>query len=362
MRFIKKLPDVSELTEKYPLSKNLIENRKRRIIEIEGILSGEDNRKLLLVGPCSADREDAVIDFVSRLSTVQEKLRDMFVIVPRVYTSKPRTNGSGYKGLLHNPTSNNEHDDLLAGVIATRQMHLHVIQETGMFCVDEMLYPESIYYILDLLAYVAIGARSVEDQGHRLAASGVQIPVGMKNPTSGDLSVLFNAITAAQQAHSLIYRGWEVRTDGNPYAHAILRGYQDISGKSQANYHYENMLEMYDMYCKSNTKNMSVIVDCSHGNSNKHYDEQIRIAEEVFWMLVNYSDLNRLIKGIMIESYIEDGAQLVGGGIYGKSITDPCLGWDKTFKLLFKLHDYMSEKRKDEVLSKSIHKKERAVI
>ena len=341
MRFIRKLPEVDELINKYPLSTKQIENRHMKIKEIEDVLCGNNNRKLLLVGPCSADREDAVVDYVSRLAKIQGEVKDKFLIIPRVYTSKPRTNGMGYKGLLHRPSINNENDDLLTGVIATRQMHLRVIQKTGMFCVDEMLYPESIYYILDLLAYVAIGARSVEDQGHRLVASGLCIPVGLKNPTSGDLNVLLNSVSAAQKKHSLIYRGWEVKTEGNQYAHAILRGYCDINGKTQTNYHYEDIREIYDIYQKTNLKNMSVIVDCNHDNSNKHYDEQIRIAKEVLWVSVNYPELDKLIKGIMLESYIEDGSQLVGGGVYGKSITDPCLGWEKTEKLIRDLYEYL---------------------
>jgi 3-deoxy-7-phosphoheptulonate synthase len=339
VRFIRRLPEVERLIEQFPLSALQMESRRKRIGEIEEILCGKDRRKLLLIGPCSADREDAVIDYVSRLSGIQDEVKDKFLIIPRVYTSKPRTNGMGYKGLLHRPSSKDAHDDLLAGVIAIRQMHLHVIQQTGIFCVDEMLYPESIYYILDLLVYVTIGARSVEDQGHRLTASGLQLPAGLKNPTSGDLSVLLHSISAAQQPHSLIYHGWEVQTEGNPYAHAILRGYHDASGKLKPNYHYENMLELYDLYQKSNLKNISVIIDCNHGNSNKHYDEQIRIAREIFRMGINYPALNSFIKGIMLESYIEDGAQLIGGGIYGKSITDPCLGWEKTKKLIFDLAD-----------------------
>ncbi|MCL1884777.1 MAG: 3-deoxy-7-phosphoheptulonate synthase [Defluviitaleaceae bacterium] len=337
MRYIKKLPEIDELITDYPLSASQVENRKNRIIEVQNILCGKDLRKLLLVGPCSADREDAVVDYMSRLAALQEKIKANFVVVPRVYTSKPRTNGMGYKGLLHQPSSSSDGDDLLAGVIATRRMHLRVIQETGLFCVDEMLYPESIEYTLDLLAYVAIGARSVEDQGHRLTASGLQLPVGLKNPMSGDLNVLINSISATQKKHSMIYRGWEVQTEGNSFAHGIIRGYNDLSGKSRPNYHYETLLEIYDLYRNSNLINMSLIIDCSHGNSNKRYDEQMRIAREIFLTCKNYPELNRFIKGIMIESYIEDGSQLVGGGIYGKSITDPCLGWDKTKKLILEL-------------------------
>ena len=341
MEFVRKLPEVEELIEKYPLSSEQLENRKKRIREIEAILKGQDRRKLLLVGPCSSDREDAVIDYTMRLKSIYEQVRDKILIVPRVYTSKPRTNGMGYKGLLHRPSSQETRDDLLSGVVATRQLHLHVIEQTSMFCIDEMLYPESIYYILDLLAYVAIGARSVENQGHRLAASGLCLPVGMKNPTSGDMSVLLNSLVAAQQPQSVIYRGWEVQTEGNPFAHAIIRGYREVNGKSKANYHYEDLLELYDSYKKSNLKNMSVIVDCSHENSNRRYDEQVRIANEVFSICRNYTALDVMIKGIMLESYIEDGTQLVGEGIYGKSITDPCLGWEKTQRLIFDLYETM---------------------
>ena len=338
MQFIRKLPDAEELIRQYPLSDSQIKDRQKRIYEIEGILSGLDSRKLLLIGPCSADREDSVIDYISRLSLIQEEIRDRLLIIPRVYTSKPRTNAMGYKGMLHRPLSEGLQDDFLAGVTATRQMHLQVIQQTGMYCVDEMLYPESIYYILDLLAYVAIGARSVEDQGHRLVASGLQVPVGLKNPTSGDLSVLIHSVSAAQQPHTMLFRGWEVQTEGNKYAHVILRGYRDISGKSRPNYHYEDLLTLYDLFQKSNLKNIAAIVDCNHDNSNKHYDEQIRIAKEVFGLGRSIPSLNRLIKGIMIESYIEDGTQLIDEKVYGKSITDPCLGWDKTKRLIYDLY------------------------
>ena len=339
MKCIKRLPTVEELKKNYPLSPELKTLRVRKIEEINATLSGKDKRKLLLIGPCSADREDAVIEYVKKLTLLNEKVKDKVLIVPRVYTSKPRTKSLGYKGILHRPNSASSHDDLLAGIIATRNLHLHVIQETGFFCIDEMLYPESVEYFLDLLAYVAVGARSVEDQLHRLTASGLEIPVGMKNPMSGDLDVLLNSIEAAQQEQSLIYRGWEVQTTGNKYAHAILRGFVDRGGHSQPNYHYEDLCLFHDSYKKRNLPNMSVIIDCNHSNSNKHPDEQIRIVHEVLDNCKCNKGLNGFVKGFMVESYLEDGNQLVGGHVYGKSITDACIGWNKTEKLVMDMYD-----------------------
>lgn len=330
MIYIRQLPDVSELVEKYSLPDDLRLSRLNRITEICNILSGKDRRKILCIGPCSADREDAVLEYVRRLSLLNEQVKEKILIVPRVYTSKPRTKGIGYKGILHRPDATSDHDDLLAGIIATRNMHLHVIEETGLFCIDEMLYPESIEYFLDLLVCVAVGARSVENQLHRLTASGLEIPVGMKNPMSGDFNVLLNSIEAAQQKQSLIYRGWEVRTNGNKYAHAILRGYVDRNGNSHPNYHYEDLCLFHDLYRKRNIPNMSVIVDCSHSNSNKNPDEQIRIVKELTTLCKSNKGINDFLKGFMVESYLEDGAQLVGGHAYGKSITDACIGWVKT--------------------------------
>lgn len=335
MEFVKKLPEAELIKQQYPLEKKQIEARKRKIKEIQEVLSGKTNKKIVCVGPCSADREDAVLEYMLRLAKLQEQVKEKLLIVPRVYTSKPRTNGIGYKGLLHRPASGSGEDDLLSGVIAMRKMHLRVIQETGLFCADEMLYPEVLYYILDLLAYVAVGARSVEDQGHRLTASGLEIPVGMKNPTSGDLNILLNSLIAAQYSQVMLYRGWEVHTKGNMFAHAILRGAVDINGKAHPNYHYENLCEFYDKYQKCNLKNMAVMIDCNHGNSGKHYDEQIRIAGELMQLCNKNEILNRFVKGFMIESYLEDGGQMIGEGIYGKSITDPCLGWEKTQHLIW---------------------------
>ena len=337
MKFVRKLPGVDEVTAEYPLSDGLKRKRVDVIRQVEKILSGADRRKLLLIGPCSADREDAVVEYIQRLTGLQEQVKEKFLIVPRVYTGKPRTNGTGYKGMLHRPDSECARDDLYGGLIASRKLHLHVIQQTGMFCVDEMLYPEITYYMLDLLACLTVGARSVEDQEHRLVASGVDVPVGMKNPMSGDISVMLNSIAAAQTRQSMIYRGWEVSTEGNPYTFAILRGYLDGGKRARANYHYENLCELYDKYQAAGLKNISVLVDCNHGNSDKHFERQIRIAKEVAGICDDDRTLGGFVKGLMVESYLEDGAQLVGGGVYGKSITDPCLGWEKTERMILEL-------------------------
>ncbi len=339
MKYIRKLPAVEDIIFKYALTEAQKQNRKNIIKEIEKILSGKSTKKIICIGPCSADREDAILDYISRLAKLQERMQDKFLFIPRVYTSKPRTTGKGYKGLFHRPISSCNHDDILGGVIAMRKIHLHVIQQTGMFCADEMLYPETLQYLLDLLVYIAIGARSVEDQGHRLVASGVEIPVGMKNPTSGDTNILLNAITAAQYPQTLLFGGWEVETDGNLYAHAILRGYSDLNGNMHPNYHYENLCELYDNYQKQNLKNIAVLIDCNHSNSKKQYTEQERIAKDVFYNCRTNQTLNQFIKGIIVESYLEDGAQMIGEGIYGKSITDACIGWEKTANLLEQLYD-----------------------
>ena len=339
MKFVRKLPDADEIIQQYPLTEEQKKKRKCRIREIEQVLSGKSDKKIICIGPCSADREDAVVEYVLKLAKLQEKLEDRFLIIPRVYTSKPRTNGKGYKGLLHRPTVYSGHDDIFSGVIAIRKMQLHIIQQTGMYCADEMLYPEAVYYILDLLAYTAIGARSVENQQHRLTASGLNIPVGMKNPTSGDLEILLNSIISAQYPQSLLYRGWEVKTEGNSYTHAILRGYTDLAGKMHPNYHYEALCDFHDLYQKKNLKNMAVLVDCNHCNSRKHYDEQERIAKEMMTICKENKDLDRFVKGLFIESYLKDGSQMIGEDIYGKSITDPCLGWSRTERLLEELSE-----------------------
>ncbi len=339
MKYIQKLPLVEDVIHEYALTDRQKQARKNCITEIENILSDKSAKKIICIGPCSADREDAVIDYISRLAKIQDKMRDKFLFIPRVYTSKPRTTGKGYKGLLHRPVSAWSHDNILAGVIAMRKMHLHVIQQTGMFCADEMLYPETLQYLMDLLVYIAIGARSVEDQGHRLVASGVEIPVGMKNPTNGDINILLNSVAAAQYPQTLLFGGWEVETDGNPYAHAILRGYSDLNGILHPNYHYENLCELYDRYQKFNLKYPAVLIDCNHSNSKKQYTEQRRIARDVFYNCQADKTLNQFVKGLIVESYLEDGAQMIGEGIYGKSITDACLGWDKTVLLLEELYN-----------------------
>lgn len=337
MKFVEKLPTVEEMQEKYPLTQKQAAEREKVISDIRNILSGNDSRKLLYVGPCSADREDAVLDYVEKLAVLSGKVKDKFLIVPRIYSSKPRTSGMGYKGILHRPVSADQKDDLYSGLIATRKMHLKVVQETGMYGIDEMLYPDAMYYYIDLLASAAVGARSVEDQEHRLLASGLEVPVGMKNPISGDFDVMLNAILAAQHEQSFIYRDWVVKTEGNPYAFAILRGKSDASGASVPNYHYEDICHLYDRYCNFNLRNMAVIVDCNHSNSGKRYEQQIRIAKDVFSSCRYQAGINSFVKGIMLESYLEDGSQMIGNGIYGKSITDPCLGWNKTERLILDL-------------------------
>ncbi|MBO6229356.1 MAG: 3-deoxy-7-phosphoheptulonate synthase [Ruminiclostridium sp.] len=340
MTFNRKLPIPKLIKELYPLSENVAKIKEERDEQIKAIFRGEDKRLLLIIGPCSADREDAVLDYICRLSKVQEKVKDKIFIIPRIYTGKPRTTGEGYKGMLHQPDPNRE-ENMLDGIVAVRRLHTRAIDEAGLVCADEMLYPENYRYLSDILSYNAVGARSVENQEHRLVSSGIDGPVGMKNPTSGDYSVMLNSITAAQSPHMFIYRGWEVTSDGNPYAHAILRGYTNKHGNAIPNYHYEDLNLIYKMYSAKNLKNMSVIVDCNHANSGKQYLEQIRIAKEVLYSKRHSGDLNGFIKGLMIESYIEDGAQKIGEGVYGKSITDPCLGWDKSEKLIYELADVL---------------------
>lgn len=339
MKYIRKIPRAEEITEKYAITREQKIKREQRIEEIRDILSGKSKKKLICIGPCSADREDAILEYCLRLAKLQDKVYDKFLFIPRVYTSKPRTSGTGYKGILHRPIPECQSDNLIAGIIAVRNMHLQVIRQTGLFPADEMLYPETTYYFIDLLAYVTIGARSVEDQGHRLTASGLELPVGLKNPMSGDLATLLNSISATQFPQSMIYRGWEVETEGNPYTHAILRGYLDSSGKMCPNYHYENLCEFFDRYQKVNLKNMAVLVDCNHCNSRKRFAEQIRIAKEIHNICSTNNTLKQFVKGLMIESYIQDGSQMVGEGIYGKSITDACLGWDKTEHLVLDLYN-----------------------
>ena len=336
MFFERKLPIPMETKEMYPLSPALAVIVEQRAQELRDIISGNSDKFLLLIGPCSADNEDSVMEYISRLRKVQERVQEKIFIVPRIYTNKPRTTGEGYMGMLHQPDPG-EKPDLFKGIVAIRELHMRVLSETGFSCADEMLYPENHKYLDDVLAYVTVGARSVEDQQHRLTASGVGIPVGMKNPTGGNIDVMLNAIAAAQHPHSFIYRGWQAHSPGNPYAHAILRGYVDKHGRAVPNYHYENLLQLSEAYEQRLLQNPAVIVDTNHANSGKQYLEQIRIAKEVMHSRHERPEIKRLVKGLMIESYLEDGAQDIGGGCYGKSITDPCLGWEKTERLICEL-------------------------
>ena len=340
MEFKRKLPIPKEIKEQYPVTAEIEKIKETRDKEIKDIFEGKDDRFVLIIGPCSADHDDSVIDYISRLRGVQEKVSDKILIIPRIYTNKPRTTGDGYKGMLHQPDPNKE-SDMLKGVIAIRNLHLRAIKETGFTCADEMLYPENYRYLSDLLSYVAIGARSVENQKHRLTASGLDIPVGMKNPTAGDISVMMNSITAGQHSHTFIYRGWEVESQGNPLTHAILRGYVNKHGQSMPNYHYEDLIHLAEIYEKSGLLNPAVIIDTNHANSGKKWMEQPRIAKEVLHSCRHNDDVKKLVKGLMIESYIEDGAGKVEDGVYGKSITDPCLGWEKTERLICDLADVL---------------------
>ena len=340
MDFKRKLPIPQDIKAQYPLTDALAAIKAKRDEEIKAIFEGRDDRFILVIGPCSADHDDSVIDYISRLRTVQDKVSDKIYIIPRIYTNKPRTTGDGYKGMLHQPDPTKE-SDMLKGLIAIRNLHIRAVRETGFTCADEMLYPENHRYLSDLLAYVAIGARSVENQQHRLTASGLDIPVGMKNPTAGDISVMMNSITAAQHSHTFIYRGWEVESHGNPQAHAILRGYVNKHGQSMSNYHYEDLIHLAEFYEKCGLANPAVIVDTNHANSGKKLLVQPRIAKEILHSCRHSADVKKIVTGLMIESYIEDGAQKPEEGVYGKSITDPCLGWEKTEKLIYDLADVL---------------------
>ena len=336
MKFIRKLPIPMELKEQYPLKEEYAKKKIARDAEIADIFSGRSDKLVLIIGPCSADREDSVLDYITRLAAVQEKVKNEILIIPRIYTNKPRTTGDGYKGMVHQPNPNAK-EDMLEGIIAIRRLHTRAIEETGFFCADEMLYPENYRYLSDLLSYVAIGARSVENQQHRLVSSGMDIPVGMKNPTGGDISVMLNSITAAQHSHTFLYRGWECESSGNPLAHAILRGYVNKHGESMPNYHFEDLAHLYSEYTKKSLANPALIVDTNHANSGKKYLEQIRICKEVLHSCALSPEIKSFFKGFMIESYIEDGTQKIGENIYGKSITDPCLGWEKTERLIYEI-------------------------
>ncbi len=338
MEFVCKLPIPKLIKEEYPLTAEAAATKAKRDAEIRAIFEGKVRKLILVIGPCSADNEASVMDYITRLVPVQEKVQDKILIIPRIYTNKPRTTGDGYKGMLHQPDPNAP-ADLIKGIVAIRKLHMRAINETGLSCADEMLYPENHRYLSDLLSYVAVGARSTEDQQHRLTASGIEVPVGMKNPTAGDLSVMMNSVTAAQHSHDFIYRGWEVKTHGNDLAHAILRGYVDERGVSYPNYHYEDLLRLYELYAERGLANPAVIVDTNHANSGKKYLEQPRIAKEILHSCRHNSDIDGIVKGLMIESYIEDGTQKIGAGCYGKSITDPCIGWEKTERLIYDLAD-----------------------
>ena len=337
MTLKRKLFEPQEIKKMYPVTEEGAARKQENDREIQDVLSGRSSKMLLIIGPCSADHEDSVIDYLTRLRPVQDAVKDKFVIIPRIYTNKPRTTGAGYKGMLHQPNPLAD-PDIFRGLAAIRQLHRKALLETGFSCADEMLYPENHLFLSDLLSYVAVGARSVEDQQHRLTASGLDIPVGMKNPTSGDLSVMMNSVKAAQAGHSFIYRNWEVESKGNPFAHVILRGYVDDHGTTHPNYHYEDLTRVCELYdAMPGLKNPAVIVDCNHSNSNKQYLEQIRISKEVLHSMRHSEGIDRLVKGLMIESYLEDGAQGAGECTYGKSITDPCLGWEKTERLIYDL-------------------------
>lgn len=334
MNFLRKLPIPKDIKEQYPVTEKMARDKKLRDGEIAKVFRGESDKFILVIGPCSADNREAVLDYISRLRKVEDKIKDKIIIIPRIYTNKPRTNGTGYKGMLHQPDPD-ENPDMLKGIVAIRDLHMSALADYGFSCADEMLYPDNHRYLSDLLSYVAIGARSVENQQHRLTASGLDIPVGMKNPTGGDLSIMMNAISAAQHKHMFIYRGWEVVSEGNMYAHAILRGYTDFAGKNVSNYHYEDLVNLHELYKKSGLENPAVIIDANHANSGKQCLEQVRITKDVVHSCNHNADLRKMVKGMMIESYIEDGAQKIGEHIYGKSITDPCLGWEKTEKLIY---------------------------
>ncbi len=337
--FIKKLPTPAEIREEHPLPENLAKLKAERDREISSVITGKSSKFLVIIGPCSADNEDSVCDYINRLAKVNEKVKDKLILIPRIYTNKPRTTGDGYKGIVHQPDPEKK-PDFLAGLIAMRKMHIRAVQESGLTAADEMLYPENWRYISDILSYVAIGARSVEDQQHRLTASGFDVAAGMKNPMSGDMSVMLNSVYAAQHPHSFIYRGWEVTTSGNPLTHTVLRGAVNKHGSNVPNYHYEDLNRLLEMYGKMDLRNPACVIDANHSNSGKQFEQQIRITKEVMHSRKLNPDIHRLVKGVMIESYLEEGCQKIGGGVYGKSITDPCLGWEASEKLIYEIAEY----------------------
>lgn len=336
MTFHRKLPIPKDVKAEFPLTERMAQVKAERDASIKAVFDGQSDKFILVIGPCSADHSEPVLEYISRLRRIADQVSDKIIIIPRIYTNKPRTTGQGYKGMLHQPDPEAQ-PDMYKGIVAIRELHMAALRDYDFSCADEMLYPENHRYLSDLLSYVAVGARSVENQQHRLTASGLGIPVGMKNPTGGDLGVMMNSIAAAQSSHTFLYRGWEVTSEGNPNAHAILRGYVDHTGSSVSNYHYEDLLRVEELYEKSNLTNPSIIVDTNHNNSGKKYLEQIRIAKDVVRSRNQNEDIKRLVKGLMIESYIEDGAQGIGEHTFGKSITDPCLGWEKTERLILDL-------------------------
>ncbi|MCL2051706.1 MAG: 3-deoxy-7-phosphoheptulonate synthase [Lachnospiraceae bacterium] len=337
--FIKKLPTPDIIRVEYPIPVELTRIKEARDEEIKKVITGESKKFLVIIGPCSADNEEPVCEYIRRLASINDKVKDKLILIPRIYTNKPRTTGEGYKGISHQPDPEKK-PDFLAGLIAMREMHIRAIRETGLTAADEMLYPENWRYVSDILSYVAIGARSVEDQQHRLTVSGFDVPAGMKNPTSGDFTVMLNSVHAAQQSHSFVYRGWEVNTTGNPLAHTVLRGAVNNLGQSIPNYHYEDLHLLLSLYNERNLANPACIIDSNHNNSNKQYKEQIRIVKEVMHSRKLSPDIHQLIKGVMVESYLEEGAQKIGEGTYGRSITDPCLGWADTERLIYDIADY----------------------
>ena len=338
MNFHRKLPIPQEVKQEFPLTKRMTQIKEERDRQIRDVFEGRSDKFILVIGPCSADHREPVLEYIARLRRLDEQVSDKIIIIPRIYSNKPRTTGQGYKGMLHQPDPQAK-PDLYKGIVAIRELHLAALRDYDYSCADEVLYPENYRYLSDLLSYATVGARSVENQQHRLTASGVGVPVGMKNPTGGDLNVMMNAIAAAQSGHTFLYRGWEVTSEGNPHAHAVLRGYIDFTGRSTANYHYEDLLRTKEMYDAYGLANPAVIVDTNHNNSGKQYLEQIRIAKEIIQSRRQSHDIRRLVKGLMIESYIEDGCQSMEGRVFGQSITDPCLGWDKTERLILDIAD-----------------------
>lgn len=338
MNFKRKLPVPLDVKTSFPVTEEMAAVKAERDEEIKAVFDGKSEKFILVIGPCSADLREPVLEYISRLRKVADEVKDKLIIIPRIYTNKPRSSGQGYMGMLHQPDPE-EKPDIFKGIVALRDLHMTALRDYGFSCADEMLYPENHRYLSDLLSYVSVGARSVENQQHRLTASGVGIPAGMKNPTGGDLTVMMNAIKSAQLSHTFLYRGWEVETDGNAYAHAILRGYIGRNGESVSNYHYDDLMKLSELYEDSGLLNPSVIVDTNHNNSGKDCLKQTEIAMDVIESRSRNSDVKRLVKGLMIESYLEDGVQAAGEKAFGKSITDPCLGWEKTEKLIFAIAD-----------------------